>query len=96
MFSSFITLLLLLILRGIESQTRGCCPWNDAQREIECQGNYLLPGRQNQEEIREREVSVTTSGKIRRKSEGILESGKTQSHWEARGTGFLGNTICEM
>lgn len=24
-FSSFITLLLLLILRGIESQTRGCC-----------------------------------------------------------------------
>lgn len=32
-------------------------------------------------------MSVTTSGKIRRKSEGILESGKTQSHWEAEALG---------
>lgn len=98
--SSFITLLLLLILRGIESQTRGCCRHSlpleqctkgnrmpkelSASKEIKF-GRHVRAWDVSHHEWKDKEEKWGQS----RVREGPESLG-------GRGAGFLGNTVCEM
>lgn len=98
--SSFITLLLLLILRGIESQTRGCCrhrlplerctKGNRVPKELSASRETKL-GRN----VRAWDVSHN-KWKDKEEKWGHSRVREDPESLGGRGTGFLGNTTCEM